>query len=49
MRADWPRHELRRKDAVEWQFLESEAAIVRASALERRSPILQRTTQLVGN
>jgi hypothetical protein len=36
MRADWPRHELRRKDAAAWNFLESEAAHVRSAALERQ-------------
>ena len=49
MRADWSRHDLRRTDGAAWHFLESEAAHVRASALERRSPILQRAAQLVGN
>lgn len=36
MRADWSRNELRRKDAAAWQFLDAEAAHVRAAALERR-------------
>lgn len=36
MRADWSRNELRRKDASAWQFLESEAAHVRASAIVRQ-------------
>lgn len=49
MRADWSRTELRRKDEAAWHFLESEAATVRASALARLSPTLQRATQLVGN
>ena len=35
MRADWSRKELRRKDAAAWQFLEVEAALIRAAALER--------------
>lgn len=49
MRADWSSAELRRKDEAAWHFLEAEAAHARASALDRRSPALQRTTQLVGN
>jgi len=49
MRADWSRNELRKRNDAAWHFLETEAAHVRASALARRSPILQRTTQLVGN
>ena len=36
MRADWSRNELRRNDATAWQFLDSEAAHVRAAALERQ-------------
>ena len=36
MRADWSRTELRRKDAAAWRFLETEAAQVRETALERR-------------
>jgi hypothetical protein len=36
MRADWSRNELRRKDAAAWQFLDSEAAQVRAAAVERQ-------------
>ena len=36
MRADWSRNELRRTDASVWQFLESEAALVRAAAIERK-------------
>ena len=36
MRADWSRNELRRKDAAAWQFLDTEAAHVRAAALERQ-------------
>ena len=36
MRADWSRNELRRKDATAWQFLDSEAAHVRAAALGRQ-------------
>ena len=36
MRADWSRSELRRRDAAAWQFLDAEAAHVRAAALERR-------------
>lgn len=35
MRADWPHHELRRKDARAWRFLEHEAGRVRAAAMER--------------
>lgn len=35
MRADWPRHELRRTDPAAWRLLESEAAHARAAALER--------------
>jgi hypothetical protein len=49
MRADWSRTELRRKDEAAWHFLASEASTVRASALERQSPALQCTTQLVGD
>ena len=37
MRADWSRSELRRKDPTAWQLLESEAARVHATALERQS------------
>jgi hypothetical protein len=36
MRADWLRTELRRKDAAAWRFLETEAAQIRVTALERR-------------
>ena len=36
MRADWSRTELRRQDAAAWSFLETEAAQVRVTALERR-------------
>jgi hypothetical protein len=36
MRAGWSRSELRRKDAATWQFLEAEAANIRAAALERQ-------------
>ena len=36
MRADWSRNDLRRKDAIAWQFLESEDAHVRAAALGRQ-------------
>ena len=36
MRADWSRNELRRNDATAWQFLDIEAAHVRAAALERQ-------------
>lgn len=36
MRADWSRNELRRKDAVAWHFLDSEAAHIRAAAAERQ-------------
>ena len=36
MRADWSRTELRRKDAAPWQFLDAEAAHIRAAALERQ-------------
>jgi hypothetical protein len=36
MRADWSRNELRRKDAAAWQFLDTEAAHLRAAALERQ-------------
>ena len=35
MRADWSRIELRRKDPAAWHLLDSEAAQVRATALER--------------
>lgn len=35
MRADWSQHQLRRKDAAAWNFLESEAAQVRAAAIVR--------------
>ena len=48
MRADWSRTELRRKDEAAWHLLESEAATVRASALERstspgdRFPVVDR-------
>jgi hypothetical protein len=36
MRADWSRTELRRKDPTAWRFLETEAAQVHITALERR-------------
>jgi len=36
MRADWSRTELRRKDPTAWRFLETEAAQVHVTALERR-------------
>jgi hypothetical protein len=36
MRADWSRNELRRNDAASWRFLDTEAARVRAAALERQ-------------
>jgi hypothetical protein len=48
MRADWSRHELRRKDETAWSFLETEAAIVRTAARERLLPLSERTAQLVG-
>jgi len=35
MRADWSRTELRRQDPAAWRFLETEAAQVRMTALER--------------
>ena len=35
MRADWSRNELRRTDPAAWRFLDSEAAQVRSSALDR--------------
>ena len=35
MRADWSRTELRRQDPAAWHFLETEAAQVRMTALER--------------
>lgn len=38
MRADWSRNELRRKDAAAWHFLETEAAHLRAAALQRDEP-----------
>ena len=37
MRADWSRIELRRKDPTTWHLLDSEAAQVHATALERRT------------
>jgi hypothetical protein len=37
MRADWSRDELRRNDTGAWRFLESEAASLHASALQRQS------------
>jgi hypothetical protein len=49
MRAGWSRNELRRKDETAWNFLETEAAVVRAAARARLLPLAQRTTQLVGN
>lgn len=36
MRADWSRHELRRKDPSAWTFAHAEAARVRSAALERQ-------------
>ena len=36
MRADWSRAELRRKDPGAWRFLDSEAAQVHVTALNRR-------------
>jgi hypothetical protein len=41
MRADWSRNELRRKDETAWNFLETEAAVVRA-AVRARSSALER-------
>jgi len=35
MRADWSQHQLRRKDAPAWNFLDSEAAQVRSAAVAR--------------
>jgi hypothetical protein len=49
MRADWSRTELRRTDQAAWNFLESEAAIVRAAAQQRLLSLPERTAQLVGN
>jgi hypothetical protein len=49
MRADWSRAELRRTDQAAWNFLESEAAIVRAAAQQRLLSLPERTAQLVGN
>lgn len=40
MRADWSRNELRRKDDSAWQFLENEAARVRAAATSRHDTIV---------
>jgi hypothetical protein len=37
MRADWSRHELRRRDASAWQFQESEASEVRIAAIRRQN------------
>ena len=37
MRADWSRIELRRKDPTTWHLLDSEAAQVHATALERQT------------
>ena len=50
MRADWSRNELRRTDGTAWNFLETEAAIVRAAAAARapQLPLTERTAQLVG-
>ena len=36
MRANWSRHELRRKDPAAWAFANADAARVRSAALERR-------------
>ena len=36
MRADWSRHELRRKDPGAWAFADADAARVRSAALERQ-------------
>jgi hypothetical protein len=49
MRADWSRSELRRNDGAAWNFLESEAAVVRTAARERQLPLSERPAQLVGN
>jgi hypothetical protein len=39
MRADWSREELRRNDTAAWRFLESEAADLRAAAVQRQARI----------
>jgi hypothetical protein len=36
MRADWSRHELRRKDAAAWTFADMDAERIRSAALERQ-------------
>jgi hypothetical protein len=36
MRADWSRHELRRKDFAAWTFADTDAARLRSAALERQ-------------
>ena len=36
MRADWSRHELRRKDPSAWAFADTDAARVRSAALQRQ-------------
>jgi hypothetical protein len=51
MRADWSRKELRRTDGTAWNFLETEAAMVRAAAAARapQLPLTECTAQLVGH
>ena len=51
MRADWSRNQLRRTDGTAWNFLETEAAIVRAAAAARapQLALTERTAQLVGH
>ena len=51
MRADWSRKELRRTEGAAWNFLETEAAIMRTAAAARapQLPLTERTAQLVGH